>query len=67
MNKSTRYSPEVRTEASRQTHEVRSEGPSGAAASPSSHPDDFDRLGILRLVRTYGRLVVFNADVAKFL
>ncbi len=25
----------------RQTHEVRSEGPSGAATSPSSHPDQF--------------------------
>jgi len=37
-----RQGPEVRTEereARRQTHEVRSEGPSGEAASPSSHPD----------------------------
>ncbi len=39
-----RQGPEVHTEeraARRQTHEVRSEGPSGAAASPSSHPDQF--------------------------
>ena len=42
LNAFGRQGPEVHTEARearRQTYEVRSAGPSGVAASPSSHPD----------------------------